>query len=147
VSVIPSFDSDTGNLPRGIHEASWDEVKARFGGTPWRQHLLEGLEQALTQFAKAGCTSVLLDGSFVTAKAEPNDYDGAWEPDGVDLDLLDPVLLDFSNSRAAMKRKYGGEMFPTSSMAAPGKVFREFFQQDRQGRVKGIIQIDPRDIK
>jgi hypothetical protein len=137
--MIPSFESVTGNLPRGIHDASWDEVKARFGGTFWRQHLLEGLEEALRQFAKAGCTSVLLDGSFVTAKAEPNDYDGTWEPDGVDLDLLDEVLLDFSNSRAAM--------FPASSIAAPGKVFREFFQQDRQGRPKGIVQIDPRDIK
>src|SRR5260370_11222216 len=103
--MIPPFDPDTGNLPRGIHDASWDEVKTRFGGTPRRQRLLEGLEQALRKLAEAGCASVLLDGSFVTAKAEPNDYDGAWEPDGVDPDLLDQVLLDFSNARAAMKMK------------------------------------------
>jgi hypothetical protein len=143
--LIPAFDPDTGNLPRGIHDASWNEVKARLGGTPRRQRLLEGLEQALRNLAEAGCASVLLDDSFVTAKAEPNDYDGAWEPGGVDPDLLDEVLLDFSNARAAMKRKYGGEMFPAGWPAAPGTLFRECFQHDRQGRPKGIVRIDPRD--
>ena len=90
---------------------------------------------------------MLLDGSFVTAKAEPNDYDGAWETNGVDPDLLDEVLLDFSNARAAMKQKYGGEMFPAGSPAAPGKTFSAFFQLDREGRPKGIVRIDPRDVR
>ncbi len=99
----------------------------------------------MRNLAEAGCASVLLDDSFVTAKAEPNDYDGAWEPGGVDPDLLDEVLLDFSNARAAMKRKYGGEMFPAGWPAAPGTLFRECFQHDRQGRPKGIVRIDPRD--
>lgn len=144
--MIPPFDRDTGNLPAGVHDAAWSEVKARFGETSRRKQLLRGLEQALRQLAAAGCSSVLLDGSFVTAKAEPNDYDGAWETRGVDPDLLDQVLLDFSNARAAMKIKYGGEMFPAGSPAAPGKTFREFFQQDREGRPKGIVRIDPRTV-
>lgn len=49
------------------------------------------------------------------------DYDAAWEMLGVDPYRLDPVLLDFSNSRAAMKAKYGGEFFPASFEAAPGQ--------------------------
>jgi hypothetical protein len=144
--MIPPFDRGTGNLPPGVHDATWNEVKARFGDTSRRKQLLRGLERVLRQLATAGCTSVLLDGSFVTAKAEPNDYDGAWETRGVDPDLLDQVLLDFSNARAAMKKKYGGEMFPAGSPAAPSKTFREFFQQDREGRSKGIVRIDPRDV-
>ncbi len=144
--MIPPFDRGTGNLPPGVHDATWNEVKARFGDTSRRKQLLRGLERALRQLATAGCTSVLLDGSFVTAKAEPNDYDGAWETRGVDPDLLDQVLLDFSNARSAMKKKYGGEMFPAGSPAAPSKTFREFFQQDREGRPKGIVRIDPRDV-
>jgi hypothetical protein len=144
--MIPPFDRGTGNLPPGVHDATWNEVKARFGDTSRRKQLLRGLERALRQLATAGCTSVLLDGSFVTAKAEPSDYDGAWETRGVDPDLLDQVLLDFSNARAAMKKKYAGEMFPAGSPAAPSKTFREFFQQDREGRPKDIVRIDPRDV-
>jgi hypothetical protein len=145
--MIPRFDRATGNLPPGVHDATWNEVKARFGDTPHRRQLLVGLEQVLRQLAAAGCTSVLLDGSFVTTKAEPNDYDGAWETKGVDPDLLDQVLLDFSNARVSMKKKCGGEMFPAGSSAAPGRTFREFFQQDREGRPKGIVRIDPRDVR
>lgn len=145
--MIPSFARDTGNLPPGVHDATWNEVKTRFGGSSRRKHLLRGLEQVLRQLGAAGCASVLLDGSFVTAKAEPNDYDGAWETKGVDPNLLDQVLLDFSNARTAMKKKHGGEMFPAGSPAAPGKTFREFFQQDREGRPKGIVRIDPRDVR
>ena len=48
-------------------------------------------------------------GSFVSANALPGDSDAAWETAGVDPDRLDPVLLDFSNRRAAMKAKYLGD--------------------------------------
>ena len=85
---------------------------------------------------------ILLDGSFVTSKLLPNDYDAVWEPYGVDPDLLDPVLLDFSNGRAAMKAKYGVELFVASFRAQERILFRDFFQFDRNGVVKGIIEID-----
>ena len=91
-----------------------------FASNSHRKHLLSGMEQALRNFAAAGCRIVLLDGSFVSAKDLPQDYDAAWEPVGVDPTLLDPVLLDFSKKRAAMKLKYGGEFFPATAMAAVG---------------------------
>ena len=46
-----------------------------------------------------------LDGSFVTAKEFPSDFDGCWDPDGVDGAKLDPVLLVYDNLRAAQKAK------------------------------------------
>jgi hypothetical protein len=92
--------------------------------------------------ASAGCRSILLDGSFVSEKLLPEDYDGAWDPYGVDPYRLDPVLLDFSNSRAAMKAKYGGELFPATAQAIPGVLYRDFFQKDRNGVPKGVVQID-----
>ena len=49
----------------------------------------------------AGCRRVWLNGSFVTARDEPGDFDACWDTDEVDLDALDPVLLDLSNERAA----------------------------------------------
>jgi hypothetical protein len=85
-----------------------------------------------------------LDGSFVTAKPDPEDYDCAWDVVGVDPHLLDPVLLDFRNQRAAQKAKFQGEFFPASSIADPrtGQTFLQFFQQDRNGQPKGIVALD-----
>jgi len=76
----------------------------------------------------------------------PGDYDGAWEPTGVDWEALDPVLLDFTDHRVVTKGKYLGEVFPWNAGTAPGEPFTEFFQQDRDGRAKGIIRIVLRDL-
>lgn len=55
-----------------------------------------------------------------------------WEADGVDADLLDPVLLDLRDRRRAQKVKYGGELFVADWPAEPGgKRFIDFFQRDR----------------
>ena len=77
-----------------------------------------------------------------TTKELPNDFDGCWSIEGVDADLLDPVLLDFSNGRAAQKAKYGGELFPAELIeGGSGKSWLDFFQQDRTGKPKGIVGI------
>ena len=140
--MIPQRDPPTGYLPLGEHNAGWCDVAGCFGGNRHRAHLLDGLLAACRNLAGAGCSELLLDGSFVTAKLLPRDYDGAWEPAGVDLDLLDPILLDFRNRRVAMKAKYLGDLFPASSLAAPGVVYRDFFKTDRNGVEKGIVLID-----
>lgn len=103
---------------------------------------MSGLLAALKNLAAAGCRSVLLDGSFVSTKDLPGDFDGAWEPQGVDPYKMDVVLLDLSRKRVAMKVKYGGELFPASALAAAGKTYRDFFLTDKNGVAKGIIQID-----
>ncbi len=103
---------------------------------------MEGLLAACRNLAMAGCAKLLLDGSFVTAKALPGDYDAAWETAGVDLNRLDPVLLDLEHPRAAMKAKYLGDLFPASARAAPGVLFRDFFMTDRNGVQKGVVLID-----
>lgn len=142
--MIPSFD-EHGNLPPGIHFATWNEIVGRYGTNEHRQGLLSGLRGALESLRAAGCRIVYLDGSFVTAKEYPGDFDACWEIEGVDPGLLDPELLDFSERRAAQKRRYGGELFVADSPADPGgTAFREFFQQQRgASTLKGIIAIDP----
>jgi hypothetical protein len=139
-------DPKTGYLPPGTHCAPWSVIASRFGINGHRSRLIGGLLAALQNLAGAGCQSVLLDGSFVSEKELPQDYDGAWDIAGVDPNLLDPVLLDFSNSRAAMKSKYLGELFPASAMAAPGVLYRDFFMTDRNGVPKGVVQIDLRSL-
>jgi hypothetical protein len=140
--MLPDVDSSTGFLPPGIHDAPWNVVAPRFSINGHRTRLVEGLLAALRNLAGAGCRSVLLDGSFVSQKELPEDYDGAWDTQGVDPTRLDPVLLDFTNRRAAMKSKYLGELFPASFLAAPGVLYRDFFMKDRNGVPKGVVNID-----
>lgn len=140
--MLPDTDSTVGYLPPGVHDAPWSEVASRFSANGHRSLLVGGLLAALQNLAGAGCRSVLLDGSFVSQKDLPKDYDGAWDTHGVDPYRLDPVLLDFSNSRAAMKSKYLGELFPATAAAAPGVLYRDFFMKDRSGVPKGVVNID-----
>jgi uncharacterized protein DUF6932 len=81
---------------------------------------------------------------FLTTKADPNDVDGCWEwTDEVNLNLLDPVFLDFSHQRQAMKDTYGVDFFLATWMeAGSGLTFLEFFQRNRADEPKGIVQID-----
>ena len=141
--MIPQLDAD-GLLPPGIHWATWDEITATFGNTPWRRRLLDGLEMASDNLRRAGCRTVYIDGSFVTSKEVPNDFDACWEEAGVEPELLDPVLLQFDAGRAAQKARYLGELFPASLGATvEGMSFLEFFQTDREtGGSKGIVAVD-----
>ena len=119
-------------------------MEAAFGRTRWRRQLLAGLRAALEALRAAGCRRAYVDGSFVTAKEVPGDFDGCWEAQGVDPAALDPVLLDFRHPRTAQKTKFGGEMFIANLSAAPdGTRFLEFFQIDKNtGDAKGIVAID-----
>ena len=138
--MIPAFGK-RGNLPPGLHETTWQEFVSHFGGNRHRKMLLEGLEQALEVLRAAGCKRAYIDGSFVTRKRRPADFDGCWDTAGVDLRRLDPVLLTFGQGRAAQKAKYRGELFPARlTEGGSGVSFLEFFQTDREtGAPKGIV--------
>lgn len=144
--MIPDF-SDGGVLPSGIHLATWDEFNVRFGFNQHRKNLIGGLKTALDSLKSAGCTTVYIDGSFVTDKEIPKDFDGCWDPTNVDPSLLDPVLLDFKLGRINQKTKFGGELFVSSARNGnPGPVMLDFFQYDRNGNRKGIVAIDLRRL-
>jgi len=132
-------------LPPGVHHASLSEVRDFFATNPHRRKLFDGFVCAAKALSKGNVQSIYLDGSFVTEKPMPSDYDGCWDPAGVDPLLLDPVLLNFDNGRANQKAKYEGELFPSIAVAviATGQLFEEFFQIEKfTGKKKGIILID-----
>ena len=93
---------------------------------------------------EAGCKAVFLDGSFVTSKEMPGDFDACWAIQDVDVNKLDPVFFDFTNLRAAQKARFQGEFFPADIPEGfSGSTFLEFFQVDRDsGESKGIIALD-----
>jgi hypothetical protein len=141
--MIPECD-DRGNLPPGIHYASWTEIVTRYATSTRRRELLDELLDALRSLKVAGCGTAYLDGSFVTAKEHPGDFDACWESAGVIPDRLDPELLDFSDKCATQKACYGGELYPAEWPANfEGIPFRDFFQRDCiTKQPKGIIALD-----
>lgn len=143
--MIPALNA--GVLPPGIHHGDWEEVEVMFASTPWRLWLLEGLRAALAELARVGCLVAYLDGSFVTDKAVPGDYDLCWEIDDVDLTAIDPVFQDLTPPRAAQKAKYRGDLLPNVTEGATGMPFVDFFQIERNtGSPKGIVALNPRRV-
>lgn len=73
--MIPEF-TDDGYLPPGIHPANLEEIAARFGEeTELRQVQMESLRWLVDLAWRAGVRRIVVDGSFVTDKLEPNDVD------------------------------------------------------------------------
>ena len=129
-------------LPPGVHEATFSDIERCFVTNERRKTLYEGLLRGCQSLKSAGCALVYLDGSYVTEKPTPGDFDLCWDPTGVDPTELDPVLLDFDNRRRNQKQKYGGEFFPSSARADGSRTFVDFFRTDRDtGKEKGIILI------
>lgn len=132
-------------LPPGIYDAGFLEIEERFGWTSRRLTLLEGFKRGTSLLKDAGCKLAFLDGSFVSNKPVPRDFDSCWDPTGVDASKIDPVFLNFDNERAEQKKKFGGEFFPSHFLTTSRTKkfsFLEYFQIDKNtGRAKGIIRV------
>lgn len=131
-----------GVLPPGVYTANPAEVVSAFGWTAHRRGLISGFRRGVVDLRNAGCQNVWLDGSFVTAKEVPGDFDACWDTANVAIDKLDPVLRDLRGKRISQKAKYGGEFMPNVIERESGLVFVEFLQRDRDGKPKGILHID-----
>ncbi|MGE7609635.1 DUF6932 family protein [Peribacillus frigoritolerans] len=143
---IPDFVLDGSNaiLPPGIHVTTWDEFKTRYGVNHKRKLQLNGLERAIEEFVKSGCTNIYVDGSFVTNKKNPGDFDALYELEEVNDQIIDEVLLDASYAgREKQKKYYEGEFFPAYAKAHPnGTIYLDYFQRNKKdNKPKGIIRI------
>ncbi|RJX18471.1 MAG: hypothetical protein C4575_10715 [Desulforudis sp.] len=95
----------------------------------------------------AGCGAIYIDGSFVTNKESPNDFDACWDITGADINKIDPILRTFDAKRASQKAKYYGEFFPAQYIEkGSGKHFLDFLSTDKDGRKKGIVALDLRSF-
>ena len=141
-TLVPLKGAPWDVLPPGIHGATLAEVQTTFATNAQRRTFYRGLLLAAAALSLAGCGILYLDGSYVTAKPIPNDYDACWDPTGVQHAKLDPVFLNFDNKRQAMKDKFGGEFFPTSTPNTATQSILQFFQIERfTGQPKGILLI------
>ena len=143
--MIPKFNGG-GNLPEGIHNAIWDEIRERYGNNDHRRELLGGLRIALDFLKKAGCKEVYIDGSFVTSKRYPNDYDCLWDTTGVDH----TKLPDFFSPKKRKIQKFllKGEFIPSNVIEKNSRTpFLDFYQTDKVTMErKGIIKLKLEDF-
>lgn len=135
VELAPCGESGGGDRPCGCVGCGWG------GKELWR--ISRGLVEAAGRLRSSGCSIIYLDGSYVTRKPRPRDFDACWDPIGVDPRKLDPIFLDFNNTRAAQKAAFKGEFFPSSTMCANvSQTFVEFLQLDRfTGKTKGFVSV------
>ena len=145
--AIPPFN-ERGWLSDGIHDCTLEEVTGRFGGfqgSDRRPNLWAKFAEFLREVKE--CTlveAVLLDGSFVTAKPDPND---------IDLILVVPMEHDFSAdlrpneynvlSQRRVRGRFGFDLLVARTGSEEYRRYIGFFQQVRfePGHKKGILRV------
>ena len=132
-------------LSPGIHEMEWEEFYASFSFSPRRKELLEGLKKVVDILQKTGCSVIYIDGSFVSEKLEPGDWDACF--DCAPIKTKDVFKQYPLSDRNEQKRLYGGELYLASTEADEyGNKYLEFFQQiTGTGKKKGIVKIKLND--
>jgi hypothetical protein len=145
--AIPSFDKH-GFLPAGVYDCTLDEIKGRFGRfelNDRRPALFERLSDFVREAGATGFVRFLLvDGSFVTARLDPNDIDLV-----VVLlrnhDLTAELLPGQYNvvSRRRVQRRYGFDIVSVREESVEYDEAVAFFTQVRHAPAlrKGMLRL------
>jgi hypothetical protein len=142
--MIPPFDKD-GDLPPGIHQATWLEFQSRFcifAHSDRRLKFCEAIEQLVIASHTSGIIErLIIAGSFVTAKQEPNDYDAALIfQASVDVTKLPPFQLDLVDG-ARSRLRFRGDIFPVRSGTDRANKLLSDFQRTRLGKAVGVVEV------
>ncbi|MEW6128517.1 MAG: hypothetical protein AB1757_15865 [Acidobacteriota bacterium] len=143
--ALPDFNSE-GDLPEGVYQSTFDEVVERFGqGTPQRQIVAERFKQIFKLAQTTGkLERLVIFGSFVTAKPDPNDIDIILvmrdDFGEQDFDADEFPVFDHLKSQ----QKLGASLFVIRPAFLIGETIDEFvahWQVKRDLRKRGIIQL------
>ncbi len=145
--MIPEFDAD-GDLPPGIHLATLTEVERRYGrfnASDRRVKLFARLAQIFNLARASGIAErLVIGGSFVTGKAEPNDVDLViMLAAEIDFDALTPSQYVVA-SRQAMRRVVRGHDYDVLMVRAGTSSVEptlEFFQSTRSDKRVGLVEV------
>jgi hypothetical protein len=143
---IPDLN-ENGLLPEGIHEASLEEVRERFGRfqrTDRRPSLFTKLSTYLAEVRASGLVvAVIVDGSFVTAKDEPSDIDLilVLRPDHDDRAELRPFQYN-ALEKHVVRRRFRFDVVSAREGTAEYEKSLNFFQRvrDRSDLRKGVLK-------
>jgi hypothetical protein len=143
--AIPPFRED-GWLPVGHHSASWDEIVARFGGVPGSQRAfltaqLLVLRDTLHELGVRGY--LLLDGSYISAKLEPNDFDVLLvAPSDVQaMQEADPRLARLLDVEIA-EQEGGYTLFYIPNDSPALALLSTLWDVSKDGVAKGVIRVE-----
>jgi hypothetical protein len=147
IKALPEFDSD-GDLPPGIHSAALTDMESRLGRftiSDRRVGLLEKFNQVVEMAKTSGIVErIIVGGSFVTAKPEPNDIDVVIIlSSDVDFDTLTPSQYVVTD-RDALRRVFkGGDLDVIVVRESTGRMQTaiEFFQTNRDNKEVGIVEV------
>ena len=142
--TVPTLNSD-GNLPAGIHRATLREICDAFGWQTRTRALVYSRLDRIAQIVRqtGHLARMIVYGSFVTSKPEPNDIDVFLVFDeNFDASACDPetmLLLDHATADA----HFGASVFWLRRPAAFGgeQATIEFWQTRRDGGLRGIVEI------
>jgi hypothetical protein len=146
---IPEME-ESGYLPEGVHEATLEEVRERFGRfqrTDRRPALFAKLSLFVAETRASGLVeAVIVDGSFVTAKDEPSDIDLilVLRPDH-DYDA-DPKPFEYNIlSRRRVRRRFRFDVVSARQGSEEYERSVNFFQgvKGRSGLRKGVVKVLP----
>ena len=142
---LPNLNHE-GELPEGIHEATISEVVAHFGsGTRQREIVTERLRRIYQLAKETGhLQQLLIFGSYITTKPEPND---------IDIILIFDDNFDMRNCSEEVKKllnhqqtenEFGASIFwirPALLFSETLEEFIEGWQVKRDGTRRGIIEV------
>ncbi|MBI5774445.1 MAG: hypothetical protein HZA89_11965 [Verrucomicrobia bacterium] len=144
---VPALNDD-GFLPPGIWDCKLAELRERFGifsGSDQRPRLFARLDDLFQTLQRSGLFETLLvDGSFVTAKPAPNDIDlVAVLLPGHDFERDLPMSEYALVSRAMLRRRYGFDVVIAEKDSPLCKTYVEFFSRvrDNPGASKGLLRL------
>jgi len=138
-----------GYLAKGIYELTWEEFISEFSFSPRRKYLISGLEKVVKILKEANCECIFINGSFISDKLEPNDWDACFKDTYRMNDYLYnkyPELFD----QYKCKEKYFGDLFQANAITDISTEIRflDFFQRIKPSRrtkktieFKGIVSI------
>ena len=142
--MIPDF-MENDFLPDGIHSATIAELRERFSYfdvSDQRLRVYRGLQKLLDEAGKSGIVRrVIVAGSFVTNKSEPNDFDAILVLDqAVVNQTLRPREYNLV-SRKMARRIYGGDVLAAVDGSAALAKYLKFFPTNRAGEPVGVVEI------
>ena len=146
---IPNLNHN-GELPIGIHKATIDEVVDQFGsGTLQRERITIRLQKIYKIVKDTGkLQRLLIFGSYITAKPEPNDVDVVIIfNDDFDINVCDEEVKMLLNHHHA-ENEFGASVFwirPSLLLLETLEQFIESWQLKRDGSLRGIIEVEGND--
>ncbi|MDX1965452.1 MAG: hypothetical protein SFX18_20065 [Pirellulales bacterium] len=140
--MIPDFRQD-GYLPEGIHLATEGEVTFRFGtSTSRRRRLVLCLRRWIELARSISAQRFFVDGSFVTAKAEPKDVDAVvWLPDDYAAKIA-AGSVEALELETMLINRHPEEIFAAENRR-DWEDWVEFFTRTREidDRRKGVVEV------